>query len=210
MIIAFSGLDGSGKTTQSRFAEQYLRDRGYRCAYRHAIRGSLHYFILHNLVGRVSGRAKDSMEKGLRETGGAKAFFVSLVKKIFLFLDLVYFNLRYGRYKGQTKRNIICDRYFYDEIVQADYLKIAGNAFNGMYRKLILEPDISFFLKVRPESAFERKKEYNRSYFTQKGKVYETFAQRIKMNEVDEQDPEAAKKAVLSDLERLYTARGTV
>ena len=49
MIVSFSGLDGTGKTTQAELLVDHLKAQGINCIYRHAIKNTLYYFIMHNL-----------------------------------------------------------------------------------------------------------------------------------------------------------------
>ena len=205
MLIAFSGLDGSGKTTQSRFAESFLKERGYGCVYRHAIKDSLYYFILHRMIGKVSDSARTSMEKGLRGSGGRwRSLFLSAVKKFFLFVEVLYFNLRYRRYRGSAARNIVCDRYFYDEMIQAEYLGISGRVFSRTYKGMIPEPDVTFFLKVDPGVAFDRKKEYDRGYFMKKQKAYDSLDAFANVKKIDEGNVKAVQDIIAGGLERLF------
>jgi thymidylate kinase len=172
-------LDGSGKTTQALAIREHLRLAGGKCVYRHNIKDSIHYFLLHRVVGTLSENSSAPFEKALRsgkDTAASRA--ASIVKKAFLFLELICFNLRYLGYKGSPAKHIICDRYFYDELVQAEYLGIGGRPFKAAFAKLIMRPDIAFFLEADPKEAFERKKEYDSGYYGRKGGIYHDMADK--------------------------------
>ena len=67
---------------------------------------------------------------------------------------------------------LICDRYFYDDIVQMLYLGISSKAFIGFYKSLMIKPDLIFFIRLDAEAARSRKNEYDKDYFEQKCSLY--------------------------------------
>jgi len=182
MIIAFSGIDGSGKTTYAEFCVNYFKEKKIDCKYRHMVKDSLYNVALHNFIGKISKNTQASIEKGLRNKKNRVRFFLlKLVKKALLVLNMVYFNLAYGSYRGNPRRNIVSDRYFYDDIAQLQYLGLASENFIKFYSQFIMKPDIIFFVKVEPETAFKRKGEYKKEYFFDKCKIYEDVFNQIPM-----------------------------
>ncbi|MFA6635561.1 MAG: hypothetical protein WCV56_00425 [Candidatus Omnitrophota bacterium] len=174
MIITFSGLDGSGKTTYSRMVTDHIHRSGKKCGSFHVIKDSISHFFTHKVVGGIYGKAKDGAEAALREKDKSfRSKTIALVKKSFLVADILLFNIRYGGIKGKKDRVLVADRYFYDELVQAAYLGISGKLFERVYKKLIIDPDIAFFVELAPEKAYGRKKEYDIEYFEAKSIIYE-------------------------------------
>jgi len=206
MLIAFSGLDGTGKTTQAVSLMEYLRGKGIECRYRHAIKDTLYYFIVHKIVGKASGGAKSGLEKGLRSPERGLPFaFLSAVKRSFLLLDVLYFNLRYRSYRHRTDRALICDRYFFDEMVQARYLGIAGDAFLNAYGRLIPEPDMVFISDTAPETASGRKNEnYSREYFAEKARLYGDLLRKDSLIRLPDMSEEEVKEAVVNACEGVF------
>jgi thymidylate kinase len=173
VIIAFCGIDGSGKTTFSEISKEVIAGKGLNVVCRHNIKNSFYHSILHNVIGKLSKGAKGSLEKGLREKRRGLTFFVSSwIKAGMLLLNLIIFNCRYGSYKGSAGRNIICDRYFYDDLVQMEYLGWKNKIFPWFYKRCIIIPDLLFFLDTQSEAAFSRKKEYDLDYFVRKSELY--------------------------------------
>lgn len=200
MIVVFSGLDGTGKTTQTKHLIRHIKAGSGHCGYRHAIKDSLYYFIVHNIVGRMSSRAMSGLENGIRrEKKGLSFYFLASVKKFFLLIDVIYFRLRYGSRKGNRSKNIVCDRYFYDEIVQAKYLSLAGDTFSRLYTRLTLEPDITFFAVTDPEAASKRKDEgFDSNYFTAKAGLYDECMKGKKVQELSDAGEDVVKESVIS------------
>ncbi len=204
MIIAFSGIDGSGKTTCARSVSDYFESRNMPVKYSHIVRDSFYHKILHRLIGRVSRSAQNSLENSLRTKNAGAAVFISRwIKKAALFINLLYFNLRYMRYRNNLRRSIVTDRYFYDDIVQSMYLGITGKMFLSIYEKLIVRPDLVFFLRSEPMAAYARKQEYNREYFIKKKGLYDDIYGRIPNITIQESSISSIKEIVMSHLERL-------
>ena len=174
MIITFSGLDGTGKTTYAEMVDDHMRKIEKKCRRFHVIKSSLSYFFTHKIVGGVSKKAKQTAESGLRDKGGSlTSGILAFAKKGFLLVDILLFNVRYGRLKGKEDDFLVADRYFYDELVQAHYLGIAGRMFSRVYEKLIIKPDVAFFVELPPEKAYDRKNEFDIEYFKAKSSIYE-------------------------------------
>lgn len=173
MIIAFSGLDGSGKTTHAKKTMNYLLNNNQKIIYRHAIKSSLSEFIAEN-IKRISIKTKEKLEKKLRSKR-KKNILLTSGKKITLLYDLILFNIKYYGLKGKTNKHIICDRYFYDELVQAKYLSLGKNLFFRIYKNLIIQPDIIFYIHINPKIAFKRKPEYEFKYYKKKYLLYNSI-----------------------------------
>jgi thymidylate kinase len=202
VIIAFSGLDGSGKTTCAEFTVDYLKSRGFFVKYLHIIKGSLYHKILHGIIARVSEESQKALEKNLRSKENKPSFFISKwLKKGGVLINLLCFNLLYGRYKDNIRRNIVTDRYFYDDIVQAVYLGIAGRSFLSFCNKLIIQPDLVFFLKADPAAAYARKREYDEKYFMEKSRLYADTYKTIPRIEIPEGGIDNIKGIVKSYIE---------
>lgn len=206
MIIVFSGLDGTGKTTQAMYLLEHIRRQGIKCRYRHAIKNTLYYFITHNVIGKASPGARSGLEKGLRRPDKGLSFaLLSTVKKAFLLLDILYFNLRYSPYRRSRSKMLICDRYFCDEMVQARFLRMAGGAFMGAYKKLMLKPDILFFADVAPEVAAGRKDEnHTPDYFSVKAELYDALLEKDSMVKLPDLDKDRVRELTVSTYNEVY------
>ncbi|MBI4982301.1 MAG: hypothetical protein HZC15_04080 [Candidatus Omnitrophica bacterium] len=206
MIIVFCGLDGSGKTTLANEAIVFINSQNNKKAiYRHLIKDSFYYKLLHSFIAKISPGSKNILEKGLREEENKiRGFIVKLLKKALLLLNLVSFNIRFYFYKKSKHKNVICDRYFYDDLVQMEYLNVAGCAFRKFFSSLILKPDLVFFLEVNPEIAMVRKPEYDTDYFKNKSKLYSQFFKKVDAVIVPMQGLVLNKQIILSGLRGLF------
>ncbi|MBI4707962.1 MAG: hypothetical protein HY761_08570 [Candidatus Omnitrophica bacterium] len=205
MIIVFSGIDGSGKTTYADRVLSYLKSQKINFKYHHIVKDSFYNFILHNVIGRISSSSQRSIEQGLRKPEKKlKHLILRSIKKILLLTNLLCFNIMFWRCRSSIKRNIICDRYFFDDIVQLEYLNLASRSFISFYKNLIIEPDIIFYFKIDPTVAFKRKMEYEIGYYLEKCKIYDDWAKRLpNVTEISENAIEENTKIIQERLRRL-------
>jgi hypothetical protein len=68
---------------------------------------------------------------------------------------------------------VVCDRYFYDLLVNLQYLGFRSCAYTNLYRLLIKQPDVSFMLKPNPSLSYARKPEQPFQYFSTKASLYQ-------------------------------------
>jgi len=177
MIIVFSGMDGSGKTIHALRTKKYLLKKAHKVTYRHAIKSSFSEFIAKGM-SKVSNKTKSKLEKKLRSS--KKPCLLAWGKRITLFFDIILFNLRYHRLKGDKKAHVVCDRYFYDELIQFKYLSLDIDFLSRIYQDMTLEPDIVFYLEVSPETAFKRKPEYEFNYYKKKSLLYHNEIKKLR------------------------------
>ena len=166
MIITFSGLDGSGKTTLIQHLEEYYLSNNIQFD-SYSIYGELSFYAyFRNLRSRKNSDALD--EEKNKDKKIYKFFRNNNSKKFFLLFDIILLYFVKAYYKLR-KRILIIDRYFFDFITEVtDEI--------GPYQKLLLflfpSADISFFIETDPQISFQRKGEYDVSTLKKRRKVY--------------------------------------
>jgi thymidylate kinase len=178
VIISFSGLDGSGKSTHIRMTVDFLRRRGIRARVIEIYNMSF-FSIMGRLLSLISKKHAQRLvveQFQIEEEVSLKKRFLSLIRRVSFFLDVSVFYI-FVKLPAKTIRgHIICDRYFYDTVIQLYYLGMCSKEFYEKGLKWISMPDIPIIILVEPKVAFGRKFEYDENYFSRKSIFYEDVA----------------------------------
>lgn len=152
-IITFSGIDGSGKSTQLDHLRTRFEAEGKRVAYFHAVEWSL------------PQAAKRLFQRGPKKPGAGKAVTKSSslgvwLRQGVLLLDLVRFRRHVKQLKREGVDYLLSDRYFYDSLVNIAYLD--GTPLNTPYARFavrfIPKPTKAFFLSASPDTVMRRER----------------------------------------------------
>lgn len=176
-IISISGLDGSGKSTQIQLLKQLLESQGKRVFYFHAIQFGIANKIKNfpsskpTLNGRPSEYGTKSFYK--KSVTEASCFQIWL-RKIFLGIDICRFSKLVEKLKKEGYDYILTDRYFYDSLVNIEYLQKSTVTFKNK----ITKPDIAIYLKTDPKQIMqrERKPDQGMEYLKKKKEIFDKYA----------------------------------
>jgi dTMP kinase len=135
LLIAFEGVDGSGKSTQVRLLSEFLSKRG--------IAFTVSKWNSSELISNLIGELKTARK---------------LSPSLFFLLHAADMMARYeGEIIPALKRNevVLCDRYFYTGIVRDAVRGIDPKQNKGLYDKL-RRPDVLFYCGISPRDAVGR------------------------------------------------------
>lgn len=148
MIIAFMGIDGSGKTTLSKALYDKLKQQGIDVLYKEEFK----YFLLKYIFNLFGSRRVELLRKKFLEERRPLFYFRIWPFLIFLdfFVEWVYIRL------FERKKIIIKDRYIYDFQVGWEWLGYSNRFVKWLYLHFP-KPDIIFICDVDPDFACKRK-----------------------------------------------------
>ena len=191
--IAFMGLDGSGKTTHSNAVKAFLTS--HQIPYT-----SIHLPSAHPLRFVPKSRRTQLTEASCtREKHG---FFICVARQKFLFFGMAWIYLTSIMPSLLRGRVVICDRWFYDELIHLRYRKMCH--LPSFIENLIPRPGMLFYLNLPAETAHQRSKEADLSYFLTKKKMYDSLAQRKKAMVIEVGTKEATAKAIEDRLRQRF------
>jgi len=159
-LIAFSGIDGAGKSTQIAALRHYLSARGWTvsqvafwedAALLPSFRAGLSLRVL----------AKSSQSgTSLRNDKNVRIWYLTLIRSVFYVLDALRLRAVVARLKRSGADFIILDRWSYDQLVHIDSRNWLAHAYIRAVFALAPSPEIPLVLDATPEEAFQRKPEY--------------------------------------------------
>ena len=214
MLISFSGVDGSGKSTQIENLRSAL----------HAARMTTSLLAFwDNVVVGVKYREGFvhkvyKSERGIGAPGkpvnrrdkNMRGWHLTLARHFLYLLDAI--NLRRVVHRERRKHGvdvIILDRYIFDELSNLNLENPLSRAFIKFVQAIVPRPDISYLLDADPVAAYARKPEYPVDFMEKCRQAYFKLAALLgSMTVIPALSLPEAKAAVLKAAERQLAASG--
>ena len=159
-LMCFTGIDGSGKTSHARSIIRFLGEKGFYCEY---VWGAWIPFVSYAILGvtRVLGFWKESKEDAytdpLEYAPRHVADRIGFLLGISFLVDLQLRTLFKIRLPMLLGKSIVCDRYFYDTIMELIRNGTCSLKFAYLFSKTLPRPTITFLMDVPETLAVQRR-----------------------------------------------------
>lgn len=174
MLITISGLDGSGKTTLTKKIAASNSDSIYFCFYDFTLFGKLS-----NIFRKIMPNSRKNLMKKKYITKRENRM-IGWLKKICFIIDIIRFKIFIFFNKNKI---IICDRYFYDILIQGIYFGHFDKDFVKKVLGRIPTPDHPLLLDVPISIAINRAKKFDfegEHFFRTKFGLYKDMRRLVK------------------------------
>ncbi len=211
VVVSFSGIDGSGKSTQIELLHNSLLQSGL--SVRHfafwdnvvvlpQFRAGVSHRVLRGELG-VGAPGKPVRRRDKNE----RKWYLTLARSPFYLLDVLSLRRAVARARRSEADVVIFDRYIYDQLAN-----VSGNLAGRLYTRFLLalapRPDIAYLLDAEPEAALLRKPEYPLEFLYAYRRTYHRIAGMAgEMVVVPPADVEGIAQVIASEFRKRWPDR---
>jgi thymidylate kinase len=164
LLVSFSGLDGSGKSTQIENLQEFLHARGLTTKLLAfwddvVVLSRYREGFVHRVYGSQKGIGAPDRPVNRRDKNVRK-WYLSVIRHALYFLDAIHLAIVVRRVRSGNADVIILDRYIYDELANLPLSNSLSRTFVRLVAAFVPTPDVAYLLDADPEVARARKPEY--------------------------------------------------
>jgi thymidylate kinase len=183
LLISFSGLDGSGKSTQIANLREFLRSRGLTTILLAfwddvVVLSRYREGFVHKVYGSEKGIGAPDRPVNRRDKNVRK-WYLSIARHGLYLLDALHLVRVIARARRSGSDVVIMDRYIYDELANLPLSNWVTRFFVRMIAAFVPRPDVAYILDADPEAARARKPEYPVDFMRLCRSAYMQLAQML-------------------------------
>lgn len=209
LVISFSGLDGSGKSTQINNVRDQLTAMGYRVKvlafWDNVVVGTKYREgFVHKVYKSEQGIGAPDKPVNRRDKNVRK-WYLNLARHGLYFADALHLRQVIAGQALSDVHILIMDRYIYDELANLPLQNSASRSFaRWLGTKFVPQPDLALLLDADPEAAHKRKPEYPVDFMQECRRWYHRLADLLgNITIVPPLPLEEAKAAVMDHVHEL-------
>lgn len=183
LLISFSGLDGSGKSTQIANLREFLHARGLTTKMLAfwddvVVLSRYREGFVHKVYGSERGIGAPDRPVNRRDKNVRK-WYLSIVRHGLYLLDAFHLVRVVSAARRLGADVIILDRYIYDELANLPLSNPLTRMFVCFVAAFVPKPDVAYVLDANPEAARARKPEYPVEFLHLCRNAYLQLARRL-------------------------------
>jgi len=186
-LVCFTGVDGSGKSTHAKSLNKYFVEQGYSCRYVWcAFRPFFAYsfFIFTRILGYWKNTKKNVYTDPLEYAPKPIATRLGKVWRVLLFIDYQMRVLIKIKLPLLSEKVVICDRYFYDIIMELQLSNVSSQSFVSVLSKSLPKPTVTFLMKVPCDQA-QNRRDFSKRYFERRDKILQNLSEKFSFIIID-------------------------
>jgi thymidylate kinase len=210
LLISFSGLDGSGKSTQIENLTRHMHSLGLRTVHLAfwddvVVGTKYREGFVHKVYGSEKGIGAPGKPVNRRDKNMRK-WYLSLARHGLYLLDAIHLCEVVGRARRGRPDVIVMDRYIYDQLANLPLENTLSCTFVKMVHAFVPRPEVAYLLDADVEAARARKPEYPVEFMHQSRKTYMTLAEMLgTLTVIPPLGLEDARAAVVNAFNRAFS-----
>jgi thymidylate kinase len=207
LLVSFSGLDGSGKSTQIENLISHMHSLGLktvRLAFWDDVVVGTKYRegFVHKVYKSEKGIGAPGKPVNRRDKNVRK-WYLSLARHGLYLLDAIHSCEVVARARRGRPDVIIMDRYIYDQLANLPLDNAFSRRFVRFVQRFVPRPDVAYLLDADVEAAHQRKPEYPVDFMHKSRAAYMKLASMLKtLTIVPPMGLDDAKRAVVNAFNR--------
>ena len=204
-LISFSGMDGSGKSTQIERLASDLANAGLTVKrmqfWDNVVAFSSMRAGFSKRVLQSDGEVGSPDKPANRNDKNAKKWYLTLGRHVLYFFDAVKLRQVTSRILSSDVDVIIFDRYLYDQLATLPLQRSITRSYANFLLKLVPKPNVAFVIDAVPEVARARKPEYPLDFMHRYRSAYLQLSQMAGLTVIPPSGIEEAHTAIITTLE---------